>query len=183
MRTSTALLLILVLSASVMAQPRNQTLVDILKQSITSTTTSSTTATTTTTTTTSTTTTTTGSKLPDKIVGGYICGVDSLSVDKIVASGFNFILVSFFQTSVTNGVFSITESTCCDARSAYTIAKQLLAKGITVSASIGGDGCQGAPPTGLDVLSADAIVKGFQNFITATGVAWSGLDFDWEGSS
>jgi hypothetical protein len=100
-----------------------------------------------------------------------------------VNAGFNFVLVSFFDTAVTSGKFSIVSNRCCDGASSYGLAKQLLAKGVKVAISIGGDGCQGTAPTGLETLSAAAIVQGWQDFITASGVAWSGIDFDWEGGN
>jgi uncharacterized membrane protein YgcG len=126
---------------------------------------------------------TSNSGFPAKVLGGYICGTASIDVDKIVKSGFNLVMISFFDTVVSNGKFSVVENKCCSASSAYAIAKQLISKGVKVTASIGGEGCQGTAPAGLETLSAAAIVAGWQDFITSTGVQWSGIDFDWEGGN
>jgi len=120
---------------------------------------------------------------PKIILGGYACGISHLTADKIVDAGFNFVLVSFFDTVADNGVFKVVPNKCCGASADYQLARDLLAKGVTVSVSIGGDGCQSQPPSGLDQLSADAIVSGFEAFRTESGVNWSGIDFDWEGWS
>jgi hypothetical protein len=48
---------------------------------------------------------------------------------------------------------------------------------------MGGDGCQGAAPSGLSSLSDQTIVEGFNTFKQETGVEWDGIDIDWESSS
>ena len=50
-------------------------------------------------------------------------------------------------------------------------------------ASVGGYGCQNLPPDDIVSVSSESIVAAFQELIEMTGVQWSGLDFDWEGSS
>jgi hypothetical protein len=86
-------------------------------------------------------TTTSSTGFPRKIIGGYICGADNIDVDSVVASGFNYVLVSFFDTVVSNGQFSLQPNRCCGATDVYDIAKALIAKGVKVSVSVGGEGC------------------------------------------
>jgi hypothetical protein len=131
---------------------------------------------------TATTTTVVKNKLPAKIIGGYVCGGWSLTADQVINAGFNTVLVGFVDVVVANGKFSLKTNLCCDAPSAYEMSKQLLAQGVTVILSVGGDGCQGQPPTGLETLTLSAIVSGWKSFIQSSGVSWSGIDFDWEGS-
>jgi hypothetical protein len=89
--------------------------------------------------------------------------------------------MSFFDTEVSDGKLTIRANKCCDASHDNTLARKLLAKGVIVSVSVGGDGCQKGPPEGLDTLSSEALLEGFEKLRTETGVNWSGIDFDWEG--
>ncbi len=55
---------------------------------------------------------------------------------------------------------------CCQADRTYDLSNELLKAGVTVTVSIGGDGCQGSPSQVGDVmsLSDDAIIASFKNF-------------------
>ncbi len=101
---------------------------------------------------------------PEQVLAGYACNITYIDVDKIVDSGFNYVLVSFFDTLVEDGKLRIRPNKCCGASYDYVLARKLLEKGIIVSASIGGDGCQAAPPSGLETLSAEALIEGFEYF-------------------
>jgi hypothetical protein len=60
--------------------------------------------------------------LPKKIIGGYICGGWSLNAQEIIKAGFNYVVIAFFDTVVSNGQFSIIENQCCSGSSSYAIA-------------------------------------------------------------
>jgi hypothetical protein len=75
------------------------------------------------------------------------------NAQQIADSGFNVIFSSFYDIAVESGKLVIKPNKCCGITKPYQLLKDISALGIIVIASSGGDGCQGAPPSGFDSLS------------------------------
>lgn len=117
------------------------------------------------------------------MLGGYACDGNFLTAQKIIDAGFNVVFAAFFDVAIVDGKMDLIRNRCCNADNIHNIANELISKGVIVIASIGGDGCQGYPPSGLDTLAPENILAGFENFRKRTGVDYHGIDFDWENTN
>ena len=117
-----------------------------------------------------------------KIIQGYLCGTPGVTPEKILNSGFNYVLSCFYKFEDSDGKIQlVTADNCCNPSQTTDYLKELIKEGITVGVSVGGDGgsCIGYDSS-LDSASPQDIFDAFEKLRTSTGIDFSAIDIDFE---